>query len=157
MKKLIQLLYLLLVGGGYGLAVADMYPRVPCAALGPHHRPAALALVLFCLGTWAKACTEGHLWIVLPSSLDESLKADISMWRNQDQNENQPITDGELIRLCSLSVDDFLKGAPGGKAVQMPLHQLVASTCNRTPLRINPTLIGGALPFRVLDGAGKSP
>ena len=46
-----------LVVPGYGLAVADMYPRVPCAALGPHHRPAALALVLFCLGTWAKACT----------------------------------------------------------------------------------------------------
>ena len=56
-NPVLQLLYLLLVGGGYGLAVADMYPRVPCAALGPHHRPAALALVLFCLGTWAKACT----------------------------------------------------------------------------------------------------
>ena len=56
-NPVLQLLYLLLVGGGYGLAVADMYPRVPCAALGPHHRPAALARVLFCLGTWAKACT----------------------------------------------------------------------------------------------------
>ena len=86
--------------------------------------------------SWASACAEGHLWIVLPSTLDESLKADISAWRNQDQNENQPITDGELIRLCSLSVEDFLIGVPGGKAVQMPLNQLVSSTCNRTPLRI---------------------
>ena len=61
---MLQLLYLLLVGGGYGLAVADMYPRVPCAALGPHHRPAALALVLFCLGTWAKACTAPPGYVV---------------------------------------------------------------------------------------------
>ena len=83
--------------------------------------------------------------------------ADINAWRNQDQNENQPITDGELIRLCSLSVDDFLKGAPGGKAVQMPLNQLVSSTCNKTSLRINPTVFLGALPFRVLDGAGQRP
>ena len=106
--------------------------------------------------SWASACAEGHLWIVLPSTLDESLKADISAWRNQDQNENQPITDGELIRLCSLSVEDFLKGVPGGKAVQMPLNQLVSSTCNRTPLRINPAVVGGVLPSRVLDGAGQS-
>ena len=63
-NPVLQLLYLLLVGGGYGLAVADMYPRVPCAALGPHHRPAALALVLFCLGTWAKACTAPPGYVV---------------------------------------------------------------------------------------------
>ena len=63
-NPVLQLLYLLLVGGGYGLAVADMYPRVPCAALGPHHRPAALALVLFCLGTWAKACAAPPGYVV---------------------------------------------------------------------------------------------
>ena len=54
---------------------------------------------------WAKACTQGHRWIILPESLDASLKADICTWRNQDQNENQPLTDGEIMRLCKISVD----------------------------------------------------
>ena len=85
---------------------------------------------------WAQACTEGHLWIILPADLDETLKADISTRRNQDQNENQTITDGELVRLCKLAVDDFLVGAPGGRHVQLALQKLVTSTCNRTPVRI---------------------
>ena len=29
--------------------------------------------------------------------LNQSLKADICAWRNQDQNENQAITDGEIL------------------------------------------------------------
>ena len=97
--------------------------------------------------SWAKACREGHRWIILPSTLDQSLKADICAWRNQDQNENQAITDGEIVRLCKLAVDDFLAGVPGGKQAEMPLAQLVASACNRTPLRINPTVVGGYCRF----------
>lgn len=52
----LQLVYLLLVGGGYGLALAELYPRVPCSTLSGHHRAYALLAVLGCLGTWAKVC-----------------------------------------------------------------------------------------------------
>ena len=98
----------------------------------------------------AKECTEGQRWIILPESLDPSLKADICAWRNQDQNENQAITDGELVRLAKLSVDDFLVGSGG--QVQLPMSQLVASTCNRTPPAHQPQRRRWVLPLCVHHG-----
>ena len=106
--------------------------------------------------SWASACAEGHLWIVLPSTLDESLKADISAWRNQDQNENQPITDGELIRLCSLCVEDFLKGVPGGKGCADAPEPAGFEHLQQNAPAYQPNSSWGALSFRVLDGAGQS-
>ena len=58
--------------------------------------------------SWAETTDRGHWWIVLPEDIAESLKVDVSTWRNQDQNENQTITDGELLRLAHTTVQEFL-------------------------------------------------
>jgi hypothetical protein len=96
--------------------------------------------------SFAEACSGGHRWIVLPESISESLKADICTWRNQDQNENQTITDGELVRLCKLTVEDFLsKAAPG--TTSLPLVQIVTATCLKSTLRMNPSVVSGYARF----------
>jgi len=89
----------------------------------------------------AQAALEGHLWVVLPETLSAGLKNDICTWRNQDQNENQALTDGELIRLAKLSVVNYLAKAGPGK-VSMPLAQITAAACFSTPLRLNPAVMG---------------
>ena len=35
----------------------------------------------------AEAASLGHHWVVLPDDLPDSLKKDVSVWRNKDQNE----------------------------------------------------------------------
>ena len=91
-------------------------------------------------------CTHGHRWIILPSGLDEALKSDIAQWRNQDQNENQTITDGELIRMAKKSVSELLAKA-GGARVALPLQAIVTSTCLKSTMRLNPAMVGGYCRF----------
>ena len=74
--------------------------------------------------------------------------------RNQDQNENQTITDGEIVRLCKLAVDDFLAGVPGGKQAEMPLAQLVASACNHETLQTVQAAGFSALDAEIFDLSG---
>ena len=92
--------------------------------------------------SYKEACERGHWWIILPESTSEDLKADICTWRNQDQNENQPITDGELVRLAKNSVEDYMSKAPAG-VKGMPLALIVTATCLKSPLRLNPSVVGG--------------
>ena len=94
----------------------------------------------------AHTATEGHKWIVLPESLAESLKKDISAWRNDDQNKNQPLTDAEMIRMALVSVHAFL-GKDDGHRRQLPLHQIVSHASHQTPLRVPPAVIAASCKF----------
>ena len=85
-----------------------------------------------------EACERGHWWIILPGSIPESLKTDVCTWRNQDQNENQPITDGEIVRLAAETVTAFQTAKAGVVTTHMPLSEIVKGTCLRTPMRLNP-------------------
>ena len=89
--------------------------------------------------TLAEAALKGHTWIVLPEHLADSLKADICQWMNQDQNENQTLTDGELVRMALAAVDDFVKSA--GPGVAMPLHSITLAAILSSPLKINSAIM----------------
>ena len=93
--------------------------------------------------SWEESSDIGHLWIVLPENIEPSLKVDIATWRNQDQNENQSITDGEMLRLASITVKEFRTLTRSLCPVNMPLAEIVKNTCVKTPLRLNPTVVGG--------------
>ena len=92
------------------------------------------------------SCGTGHQWIVLPAGLALDLKEAIATWRNQDQNENQTLTDGELVRLAKVVVESFLAKASGSTVV-LPLNQIVTATCLKSTLRLNPTTVGGYCRF----------
>ena len=94
----------------------------------------------------AHVATEGHRWIVLPESLEESLKKDISAWRNDDQNKNQPLTDGEMVRMALVAVQEFL-GKDDGQQRQIPLHQIVTHATFQTPLRLPPAVVAATCKF----------
>ena len=96
----------------------------------------------------AAAAKNGHWWIVMPETLKESLKTDIATWRNQDQNENQTMTDGEMVRMSLNTVKTFLSGAKyaNGKAT-LPLAAVVSATVLQTPLALSTTVMGGFTRF----------
>ena len=96
--------------------------------------------------TLDQAAVEGHLWVVLPEHLSSALKSDICTWRNQDQNENQALTDGELIRMSKLSVERCMAKAGPGK-VALPLQEIATAACMATPLKLNPVVMGSYCKF----------
>ena len=110
--------------------------------------------------TFAEAATQGHWWIILPESLADTLKGDIAAWRNQDQNENQTVTDGEMIRLATLACQDYIAKAskvPGSSGVMtLPLAQIVTAACLRTPLRLNSATVGSYCRFVCQMGEERS-
>ena len=93
-----------------------------------------------------QACETGHQWIVLPSGLPYDLKESIATWRNQDQNENQTLTDGELVRLGKIVVESLLAKSQGS-SVSLHLNQVVTATCLKSTLRLNPNTVGGYCRF----------
>ena len=97
--------------------------------------------------TLAETASMGHLWIVLPENLAESLKKDVCAWRNQDQNENQALTDGELVRMAKVAVDRYLSMAGAGAQVDLPLASITTAATLATPLRLNPQVMGAFCKF----------
>ena len=120
-----------------------------CGRDGIHSPAGDLAATKANDQSFAEACHKGHDWYILPPDLSTSLKQDIATWRNQDQNENQTLTDGELVRLAKVTVEEYLaKSQPGTSSkVELPLSMVVTATCLKTPLRLNPGLVGGFARF----------
>ena len=81
----------------------------------------------------AYAAKHGHQWIILPEDTADNLKKDIATWKNADQNENQPLTDGELVRLALVAVEGYIAKAAPGKAMNMPLNQIILAASLSTP------------------------
>ena len=95
----------------------------------------------------AEASSLGHHWVVLPEGLSDSLKKDVSVWRNKDQNENQALTDGELIRMAKDAVGKYLENASPGQALQVPLASITTAACLGTPLKIQQAVMGSFCKF----------
>ena len=50
---------------------------------------------------------SGHKWIVLPETIDKQDQMDISLWRNQDQNENHAINEIEILQTILVVCQDL--------------------------------------------------
>ena len=89
--------------------------------------------------TLRAAAMEGHFWTVLLADVAEDLKRDICTWFNQGQNEDQQLTDGEMMRMALTATEQFLTNkvstAPGKSSV-IPLHSVTLSATLQSPLKI---------------------
>ena len=52
---------------------------------------------------------NGHRWIILPETVDKNYQIDISLWRNQDQNENHAINEVEILQTISVVSKDLVQ------------------------------------------------
>ena len=71
--------------------------------------------------TLKEVVLNGHRWWVLPETVAKESLMDISLWRNQDQNENQHSHELEVLQTIEITVTSFLAagkdpGASGGPA-----------------------------------------
>ena len=77
---------------------------------------------------------HGHRWLVLNEDLSKEQQTDISLWRNQDQNENQHTSEIEILRTLQHVATAFLSSGKG-KVTQADLL-LAAQKVN--PVKISP-------------------
>ena len=70
-----------------------------------------------------------------PKTVAKERKMDISLWRNQDQNENQGAHEIEILMTIKNSAEQFLK--TGQQKVS--LGDLVAHACRKNPAKIQVT------------------
>ena len=58
--------------------------------------------------TLCDAVMNGHRWWILPEGLDKEKQTDISLWRNQDQNENQTVHELEVLQTLQHAAETLL-------------------------------------------------
>ena len=56
-----------------------------------------------------EAVQHGHRWWILPESVLDEAQVDISLWRNQDQNENQQAHEIEILGYIIAVAEDLSK------------------------------------------------
>lgn len=49
-------------------------------------------------GSLEEVVNQGHVWWILPETIPHSSQVEVSLWRNQDQNENQASHEVETLR-----------------------------------------------------------
>ena len=76
---------------------------------------------------------NGHRWFILPETVSKVAQLDISLWRNQDQNENQGTHEIEILQTVKTTAEDLSKGA--NKVTQ---GDLVARAARRNAAKISP-------------------
>ena len=84
--------------------------------------------------TLKEVVLHGHKWWVLPETLSKESQIDISLWRNQDQNENQACHELEILQTIKFAAEGFLKA--GKTSVKQ--GDLVAAAQKRNPAKISP-------------------
>ena len=57
----------------------------------------------------ADAVVNGHAWWILPESIPIGMQTDISLWKNQDQSENQQIHEIEVLQTLRCAAEGFIK------------------------------------------------
>jgi hypothetical protein len=85
-------------------------------------------------GTLKEVAQNGHRWWVLPESLAQEKQTDISLWRNQDQNENQAVHELEILQTIKHAAEGFLAKGTG----HVSLGDLVSASQKRNPAKISP-------------------
>ena len=84
--------------------------------------------------TLKEVAQHGHRWWVLPESLQSDKQTDISLWRNQDQNENQAVHELEILQTIKHAAEGFLAKGTG----TVSLGDLVSASQKRNPAKISP-------------------
>ena len=87
-----------------------------------------------------EAVHRGHKWIVLKEDTDPREQVEISLWRNQDQSENQGTHEIELLQTIISAAREMSASQSSsshrGKA-KTDLSELVAKAHRRTPARVS--------------------
>ena len=78
---------------------------------------------------------NGHSFIVLKEETPVDRQRDISTWRNQDQNENQPTHEVELLQTIKTLSEDLSNASDSGVGRKVPDSELVARAARRNPTR----------------------
>lgn len=76
---------------------------------------------------------DGHRWWVLPESILDEAQVDISLWRNQDQNENQQAHEIEILGYIRAVAEDLSK-----KSRKISQGDLVAAVARKNPAKVSP-------------------
>ena len=77
------------------------------------------------------AVESGHRWWILPEHVSPGGQVDISLWRNQDQNENQGLHEMEILQTLVTTAEDLSKTTS-----KVNLSDLVAKAMRKNPARI---------------------
>ena len=88
--------------------------------------------------------SNGHRWWILPEDVPLDRQVDISLWRNQDQNDNQGTHEIEILQSI-VSAAEAMSGVK--KTVQM--GDLVAKASKRNPAKISPSVLNTMAKFFV--------
>ena len=83
-----------------------------------------------------EAVTHGHRWWILPETVLKEQMVDISLWRNQDQNENQGSHEMEILQTIVATADEFSKTHK-----TIPMGDLVTKAQKRNPAKISPSVL----------------
>ena len=83
--------------------------------------------------------TSGHKWWILPEETAKTLQTDISLWRNQDQNENQSTHEVEIMQSLLTTAESLAEpDSAGTQNTKMNIGDLVARAGRRNPAKISP-------------------
>ena len=85
--------------------------------------------------TLSEAALNGHRWWVLPETCAGDKQTDISLWRNQDQNENQATHEVEILQTIKHAAEGFLKAGKG----KVNMGDLISAAQKRNPSKISPS------------------
>ena len=80
---------------------------------------------------------NGHRWWILPESTDKATQLDLSLWRNQDQNDNQGTNEIEILQTVVTTALEL-----GEAAKTTTMGDLTAKALKRNPAKISPRVIG---------------
>ena len=118
----------------YGsLACSHLNVSLRCIASGIQS-PAGDLSTLMDQKNLKEVVTIGHKWWILPETVPDQDLVDISLWRNQDQHENQSTHEIEVLQ-------SILETACQMKDTKVTLGDLVAKVCKKNPAKIPVTLV----------------
>ncbi len=83
--------------------------------------------------------TAGHRWWILPEDVPANELIDISLWRNQDQNENQGTHEVEVLQ--SIISSARLLGSQRKSSSVVSLADLIAYAQRRNPAKLSPMVL----------------
>ena len=90
-----------------------------------------LGSLLSTQGSIKDVVLNGHRWWVLPEDIEESLQVDVSLWRNQDQNENQGTHEMEMLQGLMQTANIMCQDSK-----KILLSDLVARALKRNPAKM---------------------
>ena len=90
------------------------------------------------------AVHHGHRWWVLPESTSHEDQVMVSLWRNQDQNENQASHEVEILRGIISTCQEMSISRS-----KMPLGEIIAKAAHRSPARLGDRTLTGLAKYYI--------